>query len=279
MISVQSVTKLYQSGTTEVAALRGVSLEVARGEFLAIAGPSGSGKTTLLNLIGCLDVATSGEVVIDDQQVSGMNRKQLALFRRHHLGFVFQSFNLIPVLTAYENVSFALSLITRDAKQVRTRTMEILGEVGLGGMTDRRPGELSGGQQQRVAIARALVKEPAIVLADEPTANVDSETGEGLLELMRTLNRQRATTFIFSTHDAMVMDYAARLVRLQDGNVTSDEVRASRAPVGGEAPADAAPRTPSEPGAPTASAVAPANPAGAAAAAAAVSGTPAALER
>ena len=285
MISVQSVTKLYQSGTTEVAALRGVSLEVARGEFLAIAGPSGSGKTTLLNLIGCLDVATSGEVVIDGQRVSGLNRKQLALFRRHHLGFVFQSFNLIPVLTAYENVSFALSLISRDAKQVRTRTMEILGEVGLGEMTDRRPGELSGGQQQRVAIARALVKEPQIVLADEPTANVDSETGEGLLELMRTLNRQRATTFIFSTHDAMVMDYAARLVRLQDGNVTSDEVHASRAPAGAAAAAAAAPGTPAEPaaaaahaasGTPTAGAAAPGNPADAAATAHAVSGTPAA---
>jgi putative ABC transport system ATP-binding protein len=229
MISVCNVTKVYSSGTTEVAALRGVNLEVERGEFLAIAGPSGSGKSTLLNLIGCLDVATGGDVLIDGQEVSGMSRKQLALFRRHHLGFVFQSFNLIPVLTAYENVSFALSLITRDAKEVRTRSLEILQEVGLEDMTDRRPGELSGGQQQRVAIARALVKEPQIVLADEPTANVDSETGEGLLELMRTLNRQLGSTFIFSTHDAMVMDYAARLVRLQDGTIASDERRAATA--------------------------------------------------
>ena len=225
MISIRNVTKVYRSGTTEVAALRGVSLDVKRGEFLAIAGPSGSGKSTLLNLIGCLDAATAGAVMIDGQAVSGLNRKQLALFRRHHLGFVFQSFNLIPVLTAYENVSLALSLITRDARVVRARSLEMLGEVGLQDLTGRRPGELSGGQQQRVAIARALVKEPRIVLADEPTANVDSETGEGLLELMRRLNRQLGSTFIFSTHDAMVMDYAARLVRLQDGRIVSDESR------------------------------------------------------
>ena len=236
MILVDNVTKVYRSGSTEVAALRGVSLRVESGAFLAIAGPSGSGKTTLLNLIGCLDTATSGEVVIGGERVSDLNRKQLALFRRHHLGFVFQSFNLIPVLTAYENVSFALSLVNRDPKQVRARTMAILDAVGLGDMADRRPGELSGGQQQRVAIARALVKAPDIVLADEPTANVDSEIGEGLLELMRTLNRQHSTTFLFSTHDAMVMDYADRLVRLHDGRITSDETRAaephSAAPAG-----------------------------------------------
>lgn len=226
LISIRNVTKVYRSGTTEVAALRGVSLEVNRGEFLAIAGPSGSGKSTLLNLIGCLDEATAGEVLIEGQAVSGLNRKQLALFRRQHLGFVFQSFNLIPVLTAYENVSLALSLLTPDAGEVRTRSLEMLGEVGLQDMTGRRPAELSGGQQQRVAIARALVKEPQIVLADEPTANVDSEIGEGLLELMRRLNRQLGSTFIFSTHDAMVMDYADRLVRLQDGRIVADERRA-----------------------------------------------------
>ena len=226
MISVDNVTKVYRSGSTEVAALRGVSLQVEGGAFLAIAGPSGSGKTTLLNLIGCLDTATSGEVVIGGERVSGLNRKQLALFRRHHLGFIFQSFNLIPVLTAYENVSFALSLVTRDPKQVRDRTMAILDDVGLADMAGRRPGELSGGQQQRVAIARALVKAPDIVLADEPTANVDSEIGEGLLELMRALNRRHSTTFLFSTHDAMVMDHADRLVRLHDGRITADETRA-----------------------------------------------------
>ena len=228
MISIRNVTKVYRRGSSEVAALRGVSLEVARGEFLAIAGPSGSGKSTLLNLIGCLDAATGGEVLIEGQPVSGLDRKQLALFRRHHLGFVFQSFNLIPVLTAYENVSFAMSLITRDANQVRARSLEMLAEVGLQELTERRPGELSGGQQQRVAIARALVRKPAIVLADEPTANVDSATGEGLLELMCRLNRQFGSTFIFSTHDAMVMDYAGRLVRLQDGRVAGDRRRAAR---------------------------------------------------
>ena len=229
MISIRNVSKVYRSGSNEVAALRGVSLEVERGEFLAVAGPSGSGKSTLLNLIGCLDAATGGEVLIDGRPVSGLDRKQLALFRRRHLGFVFQSFNLIPVLTAYENVSFAMSLVTRDAREVRRRSLEMLAEVGLQEMTGRRPGELSGGQQQRVAIARALVRKPPIVLADEPTANVDSATGEGLLELMRRLNRQLGATFIFSTHDAMVMDYAARLVRLQDGRVAADEHRSAAA--------------------------------------------------
>ena len=237
MISVDKVTKVYRSGSTEVAALRGVSLRVDGGAFLAIAGPSGSGKTTLLNLIGCLDTATSGEVVIGGERVSDLNRRQLALFRRHRLGFVFQSFNLIPVLTAYENVSFALSLVTRDPKQVRDRTLAMLDDVGLSDMADRRPGELSGGQQQRVAIARALVKAPDIVLADEPTANVDSEIGEGLLDLMRTLNLHRSTTFLFSTHDAMVMNYAERLVRLQDGRISSDETRPgeSRTPASADA--------------------------------------------
>ena len=235
MISIRNVTRCTTSGNTQVAALRGVSLEVERGEFLAIAGPSGSGKSTLLNLIGCLDAATGGDVLIDGQTVAGLSRKQLALFRRHHLGFVFQSFNLIPVLTAYENVSFALSLITRDARKVRTQSLEMLEEVGLQDLTDRRPGELSGGQQQRVAIARALVRKPPIVLADEPTANVDSETGEGLLQLMRRLNRQLSSTFIFSTHDAMVMDYAARLVRLQDGRIAGDERPTAAAAAGAAA--------------------------------------------
>ncbi len=229
LISIRNVSKVYRSGSNEVAALRGVSLEVERGEFLAIAGPSGSGKSTLLNLIGGLDSASGGEVLIDGRPLSGLDRKQLALFRRRHLGFVFQSFNLIPVLTAYENVAFAMSLITRDAAEVRRRSLRMLAEVGLREQTERRPGELSGGQQQRVAIARALVREPPIVLADEPTANVDSATGDGLLALMRRLNRRLGATFIFSTHDAMVMDYAARLVRLQDGHVAADERRSPAA--------------------------------------------------
>jgi putative ABC transport system ATP-binding protein len=226
MIKVQNVTKEYRTDHTVVHALRGVSLEVQAGEFLSIAGPSGSGKTTLLNLIGCLDLPSSGEIIIDEEPVSGKNRVELATLRRHKLGFVFQTFNLIPVLSAYENVSFALSLLGVDGTQLRERTLKMLAEVGLAGLEKRRPGELSGGQQQRVAIARALVKEPRIVLADEPTANLDSDTGREILDLMAGLNRKHGTTFVFSTHDPMVMDFARRLVLLHDGSITSDKRRA-----------------------------------------------------
>lgn len=223
MIKVKDVKKDYKVGNVVVNALRGVSLEIGKGEFLSIAGPSGSGKTTLLNLIGCLDVSTSGEIFIENEPVAGKNKKELALLRRDKLGFVFQSFNLIPVLTAYENVSFALSLLNVDKKEEKDRTMKILNEVGLGGMEHRFPNELSGGQQQRVAIARALVKEPGIVLADEPTANLDSTTGKEILDIMKELNKKHGTTFVFSTHDTMVMDFAQRLVLLHDGKITSDK--------------------------------------------------------
>jgi putative ABC transport system ATP-binding protein len=226
VIRVQNVTKEYRSDHTAVQALRGVSLEVGPGEFLAIAGPSGSGKTTLLNLIGCLDLATSGEIFIDGEPVSGKSRQELASLRRHRLGFVFQTFNLIPVLSAYENVSFALALLGVDGRELRERTLRALEEVGLAGLGRRKPGELSGGQQQRVAVARALVKGPQIVLADEPTANLDSDTGREILELMAGLNRGHGTTFVFSTHDAMVMDFARRLVLLHDGRISRDERRA-----------------------------------------------------
>ncbi len=225
MIKVEGVTKDYHVGTTVVHALRGVSLEVEQGEFLSIAGPSGSGKTTLLNLIGCLDKCTAGEVIIDDEPVAEKSRKELALLRRKKLGFVFQTFNLIPVLKAHENVSFVLSLLGLPQTEVTERTMAILEEVGLKGMEGRFPRELSGGQQQRVAVARALVKEPAIVLADEPTANLDSRTGEEILHLMQALNEKHGTTFVFSTHDPMVMDHAGRLVQLHDGLITTDERR------------------------------------------------------
>jgi putative ABC transport system ATP-binding protein len=227
MIKVEKVTKDYTVGQTKVHALRGVSLAIEKGEFLSIAGPSGSGKTTLLNLIGCLDKATSGEIYIDDEAVSGKNKKELALLRRQKLGFVFQSFNLIPVLNAYENVSFALSLLGINGTEIKERTCAILAEVGLEGMETRLPGELSGGQQQRVAVARALIKEPDLVLADEPTANLDSDTGREILDLMLALNAKHGTTFVFSTHDQMVMDYARRLVKLHDGEITSDERRRS----------------------------------------------------
>jgi len=226
MIKVDNVTKEYRTDHTAVHALRGVSLEIRPAELLSIAGPSGAGKTTLLNLIGCRDVPSSGEITIDGEAVSGKSRVELAALRRHKLGFVFQTFNLIPVLTAYENVSFALSLLGVDGAALRERTLQALEEVGLSGLEKRRPGELSGGQQQRVAVARALVKGPQIVLADEPTANLDSDTGREILELMGALNRTHGTTFIFSTHDPMVMDFARRLVLLHDGSVTRDERRA-----------------------------------------------------
>ncbi|MBN2535954.1 MAG: ABC transporter ATP-binding protein [Spirochaetales bacterium] len=225
MINVDNVTKIYHVGKVDVHALRGVNLTVDKGEFLAIAGPSGSGKTTLLNLIGCLDISTTGEIYINDEAVSGKTKDELALFRRQNLGFVFQTFNLIPVLTAYENVSFALSLLNVDGKELKERTMNLLLEVGLKTMEHRFPRELSGGQQQRVAIARALIKEPEIVLADEPTANLDSTTGSEILNLMKELNRKHQTTFIFSTHDKMVMDIANRLVLLHDGKITQDSRR------------------------------------------------------
>ena len=226
MIRVVDVTKEYRSDQTAVHALRGVSLEVQAGEFLAIAGPSGSGKTTLLNLIGCLDLPSSGEIFLDGESVSAKSRGELAALRRHKLGFVFQTFNLIPVLSAYENVSFALSLLGVEGQELKRRTLQALREVGLSGLEKRRPGELSGGQQQRVAIARALVKTPQLVLADEPTANLDSDTGREILDLMAELNRTHGTTFVFSTHDAMVMGLARRLVLLHDGKVSGDERRA-----------------------------------------------------
>jgi putative ABC transport system ATP-binding protein len=225
MIKVENVIRNYQAGETIVKALRGVSLEVKKGEFLSIAGPSGSGKTTLLNLIGCIDEMDGGEIIIKDEIISSMKKKEKTNFRRFNLGFIFQTYNLIPVLTAYENVAFVLSLLNLKETEVRTRTMGILKEVGLEGMEHRRPSRLSGGQQQRVAIARALVKNPEIVLADEPTANLDSDTGREILKLMKKMNDKYETTFIFSTHDQMVMDYASRLVMLHDGRISSDEKR------------------------------------------------------
>ena len=225
MITIDKVSKNYHTGEIVVQALVDVSLEVEQGEFLSIAGPSGSGKTTLLNLVGCIDRPDYGEIFIDGEAVSARNKKELAMFRREKLGFVFQTFNLIPVLTAYENVSFVLSLLDIRESEVKARSMAMLAEVGLDGKENVLPGRLSGGQQQRVAIARALVKDPRIVLADEPTANLDSKTGEDTLKLMERLNEKHNTTFIFSTHDPMVMDFAHRLVSLHDGRVVSDERR------------------------------------------------------
>ncbi len=219
------VTKTYRQGQTDVVALRGVSLSFAKGEFVAIAGPSGSGKTTMLNIIGGLDSADSGSVEVDGQALAGMTQSELATLRLHKIGFVFQAYNLIPVLSALENVEFVMLLQGVSASERYERARAILDDVGLEELYDRRPAALSGGQQQRVAVARAIVSGPSIVLADEPTANLDSATGRSLLEMMREMNERKQVTFVFSTHDQMVMDYSRRLIRLRDGKVVDDEVR------------------------------------------------------
>lgn len=225
LLELERVSKTYIQGKVEVPALRDVDLTIEAGEFTAIAGPSGSGKTTLLNLIGCLDTPSEGTIRLEGRDLSTLSRDELADIRRAKIGFIFQSYNLIPVLTAKENVAFSLLLLGR--KDLEPKVTEILAEVGLRGLEHRRPSELSGGQQQRVAIARALVKEPAIVLADEPTANLDSETGRSVLKLMRELNAKRGITFVFSTHDPMVMEFSRRLITLRDGRIVSDERRGS----------------------------------------------------
>ncbi len=220
------VTKDYRVGDLQVTAVRGVTLDIESGAFLSLAGPSGSGKTTLLNLLGALDTPTSGSIWIGDLATEGMSSKALADFRNTHLGFVFQTFNLIPVLTAQENVELPLQLLgIADGEDRRARVKTMLEEVGLAGLGDRRPAQLSGGQQQRVAIARALVKSPTLVLADEPTANLDSTTALEIIALMRSMNEKFATTFVFSTHDPLVMEHATRLVRMRDGQVEADERR------------------------------------------------------
>jgi putative ABC transport system ATP-binding protein len=224
-VSVHDVTKVYALGQTRVQALSGVTLSVAEGEFMAVAGPSGSGKSTLLNLIGGLDRPTSGRVVIGGQDVSRLGDDQLSDLRAHRIGFIFQTFNLIPVLSAAENVEFPL-LVRAGAplprSQARERARRALEQVGLRDFGRHRPDELSGGQRQRVAVARALVTEPALVLADEPTANLDHATGEAIIDLMLDINRRQRTTFIFSTHDPRVMTHAHRVVRLSDGRLDGD---------------------------------------------------------
>jgi putative ABC transport system ATP-binding protein len=225
VVAIRGVTKTYRQGTVEVQAVGGVDLEIQRGDFLAIAGPSGSGKTTLLNLIGGLTEPTSGSIAIDDQDLATMSKRELADLRLTRIGFIFQAYNLIPVLTAYENAEFVLLLRKVDEGARRERVMEVLDTVGLGGLEDRFPRELSGGQQQRVAIARAIAAEPAIILADEPTANLDSSTAAHLLDTMEMLNREQGATFVFSTHDPAVMERARTLVRLKDGVIDSIERR------------------------------------------------------
>ncbi len=216
------VYKVYQQGNLEVQALRGLDLKIAEGEFTALYGPSGSGKTTVLNLIGGLDDATSGQVIVDGEDLGQLSARALSELRRDRIGFVFQAYNLLPVLTAYENAELVLAVQGVPERQRREKVMGLLREVGLDGMEHRRPAELSGGQQQRVAIARAIASDPAIVLADEPTANLDSETASGLLDIMQRLNQDHGVTFLFSTHDPRVMERARRLVQLVDGQVADD---------------------------------------------------------
>jgi putative ABC transport system ATP-binding protein len=225
VVKAEHLVKDYGLNGQAVHALRSVDLEFQEGEFAAIAGPSGSGKSTFLHLAGCLDTLTSGTMSVGGQDVAGLSKKELALLRRLKIGFIFQAYNLIPVLSAEENIGFPLTLLGADKGEVRDRVAQALREVGLEGMEKRRPKEMSGGQQQRVAIARALVKKPALILADEPTANLDSTIGREILELMLDLNQREGTTFIFSTHDAMVMEYARRIVRLRDGQIESDEAK------------------------------------------------------
>jgi putative ABC transport system ATP-binding protein len=221
---LENVHKVYHIGKIDFPALRGISFSIEEGEFLSIAGPSGSGKTTVLNLLGCLDKPSQGKIFLEEKDITALPTAKLADVRRKNIGFVFQTFNLIPVLTAVENVEFPLILEGQhNPKERRRLTEEILTEVGLKDFLHRRPNEMSGGQQQRVAVARALVKNPKLVLADEPTANLDSVTGEEILQLMLELNQKTSTTFVFSTHDKMVMDFARRLIRLRDGKIESDQ--------------------------------------------------------
>ena len=225
IVECVDVKKSYRQGEIEVHALRDVSLVIEKGEFMAVAGPSGSGKTTLLNLVGGLDASDAGSIVVDGNDFALMSQSRLANLRLHKIGFVFQAYNLIPVLSAAENVEFVMLLQGVGTRERQQRAKAILDDVGLAGKYDRRPAELSGGQQQRVAVARAIVSNPSIVLADEPTANLDSETGNGLLEMMKKMNAEKKVTFIFSTHDKMVMDYARRLILLRDGRLADDRVK------------------------------------------------------
>jgi putative ABC transport system ATP-binding protein len=225
IIEIKDLSKIYKDTAVEVRAVDGVNLEIEKGEFTAIVGPSGSGKTTLLNMIGGLDQPTGGQILVEGVDISHFNAKQLVDFRLKNIGFVFQSYNLIPVLTAQENVSFIMELQGEKKDVVAQRTDEILTEVGLGDRLSSRPNQLSGGQQQRVAVARAIASRPKFVIADEPTANLDSKTAEKLLEIMEELNEKENITFLFSTHDQRVVNKARRVIVLEDGKVVSDEVK------------------------------------------------------
>ncbi|HQU73265.1 MAG TPA: ABC transporter ATP-binding protein [Calditrichia bacterium] len=225
IIKTEQLKKTYSDNGVPVEALRGINLEIGKGEFTVIAGPSGSGKTTLLNLIGALDHPSGGKVFIEGVDIGKLNRNQLGDLRLNKIGFVFQAYNLIPVLSALENVEFTMMLMGLGEKERRERSLEIMADLGIGDLAYKRPNEMSGGQQQRLAVARAIVTRPALVLADEPTANLDSHTGAELLKLMEDLNREKNITFVFSSHDQQVMDHAKRLLILKDGLIVEDRPR------------------------------------------------------
>ena len=222
---LSGVSRVYLQGNIEVKAVDNLDLDILPGEFSALCGPSGSGKTTILNMIGALDMPTSGKVYLEGRDLSEIGRGELSRLRRDRVGFVFQAYNLVPVLTAYENAEFVLALQDIPSAERKARVMAVLEEVGMADYVNRRPDELSGGQQQRIAIARAVVSEPAIILADEPTANVDSEAADTILDLMEHLNTEKGVTFLFSTHDQRVMSRARRLVSLRDGRLEADEIK------------------------------------------------------
>jgi putative ABC transport system ATP-binding protein len=225
VVEVENVTRVYEEkGMPSAHALRGVSLKVEKGEFMCLSGPSGSGKTTLLNLIGGLDAATSGVIKVDGRELAGLSRVEMADLRRDRIGFIFQAYNLVPVLTAAENAGYVLELKGMGAAERRAKVKAVFERIGLGQYLDSRPLKMSGGQQQRVAVARAIVSEPAVVLADEPTANLDQATGRALMDLMRELNREHGITFIFSSHDPMVLERADRVVKMMDGQVVDEKV-------------------------------------------------------
>jgi putative ABC transport system ATP-binding protein len=226
LLDIKNVKKEYRKGDKSVTALSGVNLAIEKGEFLSIVGPSGSGKSTLLNIVGCLDTPTSGSVLYNGRELGGLSEQQLSDYRRDNIAFIFQSYNLIPVLTVRENVELPLVIERKYSKsEMAQKALAVIESVGLGGMADRLPKELSGGQEQRVAIARALVKDPLVVLADEPTANLDSSTAEDVITIMQTMNSKRETTFVFSTHDLRMERHAKRIVTLRDGAIEKDERR------------------------------------------------------
>ena len=219
ILRTENLEKIYQDNGVPVHALKGINLQINKGEHIVIAGPSGSGKTTLLNLLGALDIPTKGKIFIENEDISKKTKKELSDFRLHKLGFIFQAYNLIPVLTALENIEFSMMLLGISEKERHEKALSLMDELGIKELAGKRPNEMSGGQQQRVAVARAIVNNPTIVLADEPTANLDSETGSHLLDLMEKMNVEKNITFIFSSHDKQVIDRAKRLIILKDGKI------------------------------------------------------------